>query len=220
MKREEFSKSRFILTEGFEDCAFARAIVKYRNPRLPEMDIDPVDNVGEERGKDGFEEAIISASGKRGFTEVTSVLLLSDNDQKPQESFDKICDQIRRANTQISRQWPIPDEPGIIAHGNPSVSIWMWPEPGTCGCMETLLWRVIKAKYSAKADCIERACACMEADKWPVQKIDKAKVRAFLALYNKRSPLVRFDVLWRDFSSIIPIDRKEFNNFVTFLRSI
>jgi hypothetical protein len=221
MKREEFTQSRFILTEGFEDCAFATAFVLFRNPRFPPMDIDSVDNVGESRGKEGFEDAIVAASDKRGFPAIDDVVLLTDNDEKPQDSFENVRAQIEQANKQLERKWAVPDRPGERADGNPSVSIWMWPESGTPGCMETLLWRVICAKYAALSDCIERASVCMEAtkaNKWPIQKIDKAKVRAFLALYNKRSPLVRFDVLWREHPTIFPIDRKEFNAFATFLR--
>jgi hypothetical protein len=220
MKRENFTLRRFILTEGFEDSAFATAVLLLRNPRLPEMEVDSVDNIGDYKGKDGFEDAIVAATGKRGFRAITDVILLADNDENPDASFNHILNQIQRANARgIQKSWAVPNAPGERASGDPSVSIWMWPEPGTPGCMETLLWRVITKKHAAKAKCIEQATSCMEANNWPIQKQDKAKVRAFLALHNRRSPLVRFDVLWRDYSDILPIDRVEFNAFAAFLRS-
>jgi hypothetical protein len=226
MKREEFTESRLVITEGFEDCAFVTAITLRRRPALPSMDVVSVDMISEGAGKDGFEEAIIAADGKRGFSRITDVTLVADNDEKAasgaiDSAFNHVRNQLIRAKQSgLQRDWAVPNAPGERAPGEPSVSIWMWPEAETQGCMETLLWRVIEAKYAPLADCIQRASVCMEANAWPIQKRHKAQVRAFLSLYNKRRPTVPFNVLWRDHANIFPIDRGEFSAFVRFLRSI
>jgi hypothetical protein len=224
MKREEFKSPRYIFAEGFEDSAFATAVLRNRNPKLPSpTESDPVNNLGEAAGKDGFYEAILAADSKRGFDDVSQILILADNDGDPNGAFQSICKQIERANSEgLNRKWPVPAKPGERADdaGCPSVSIWMWPEPGTRGCLETLLWRVIKAKTPDKATCIEKALTCMEANQWPVQKQDKARVRSYLALHHQRNPVIRFDVLWRDAPQLVPIDHREFSSFVDFLRHI
>lgn len=218
-KRAEFKHPRFALAEGEEDAAFIRTLIRERT--LPPFDVSPTVDLGSVGGNTGFETAVLACEPITGFSSVTKVLVLADNDDDPKLSYDNVVAQIEkvRADGGFTRSWGGPKAPGVHAPGDPSVAIWMWPEPGTPGCLETLLWRAISRKFPSEAACVETACACTGADKWPVSKADKARVRAFTALHCKKSPGVTLSLLFRNFPDLLPANLKEFDTFCAFLNA-
>ena len=185
-KRGEFTKSRFILAEGFEDAAFLRALIAYRN--TPEFDVSPTIDVGSKPGSSGFEDAVIACEPLTGFPGVNEIVIVADNDDDPAKSFDNITGQIEKARREgnLKRNWGTAAQPAAKAAGDPSVSIWMWPSANQPGCLETLLWQVIQAKYPKDATCVQDACECSEASAWPVSKLDKARVRCFISIHFRK----------------------------------
>ncbi len=221
-KREGFEQSRFILGEGAEDAQFARALIKGRN-LLSAFDVSPNVDLASVGGNSGFETAITACEPITGFTAVTEVVLLADNDDDPNASFTAVCDQITdaRSTGNVSRNWGVPSAPVIKAPGDPSVSIWMWPSPGQPGCLETLLWQVILTKYPKEAKCVDSACRCAGTSAWrSVSKLDKARVRCFVALVYKRNPAIALSLLWRDCPKLVPVTDRSFKPFSDFLRAI
>jgi hypothetical protein len=222
-KREGFKKPKFILCEGYEDASFTRALIK--KVSLPPFDVSPnIDMPLASGGGAGFGAAIMACEPLEGFAEVENVVILSDNDDDPESSFAAVRKQIEAARRagDISRNWGAPTQVATKAAGDPSVSIWMWPAPGQPGCLETLLWQGLQtqSKYATEIACVEAACACAGADQWSISKLDKARLRCFLALVYKRNPAIGLGNLFQDSKQPIPLANRVFKPFADFLRAI
>jgi hypothetical protein len=219
-KPNEFTDTRIIIAEGYDDSIFTERLVRTPARKIGPFEIWANEDLGSVGGNTGFRAAIAAADIKRGFSDVTHVVILADNDDSPAQSFSDICGQIRDAER--TRNWAVPMQPGIIEAGNPSVAIWMFPSPGALGCLETLLWEAIKNQKgnAANVKCVEDALKCSGANQWSKSKQDKARVRIYLSLVCKKNPSVSFNNLWRDFPSLIPMNQAAFTPFANFLRTI
>jgi hypothetical protein len=220
-ERTKFDHPHFILAEGEEDAAFARELIAKRNISI-KFDVSPNIDVGGTGGNSGFYDSSIASEPIIGFPDVKNVVILADNDDDPSASFKNVCDQIEKARSEgnLNRDWGKATSPGTKAAGDPSVSIWMWPSAGKKGCLETLFWQVVCAKYAKEAKCIDVACKCAGADVWPLSKLDKARFRCFVALVCKKNPAIGFGNFLRDFPALIPMTHRAFKPFSDFLGSI
>jgi hypothetical protein len=219
-KRTEFTNSRFILSEGFEDAACIRALIQ--TGRVPAFEVSPNGDIGGISGNSGFETAVGACEAITGFTGVTEVVILADNDDDPVSSFAQLCAQLERArrNGSLQRNWGAAVQPVTKAVGDPSLSIWMWPAPGQPGCLETILWQVLETKYPDESKRVHAACKCSGANAWPVSKLDKARVRCFMSLVCKQNPSLVLGNLWRDWPDLIPLDHPSFIPISQFLAKI
>jgi hypothetical protein len=219
-KRTTFTSEHFVLCEGEEDAAFARAVAAGRNPKLF-FDVSPNVDVGNIGGNTGFEASFLALEPIAGFNQVKHVVILADNDENPTRSFNSIIKSLAalRASNAIHRQWGEATQAGAQFGGDRSVAVWMWPAPGEKGCLETLLWRAVKKRHPKEAECAEAACHCSGADRWPVSKFYKALVRCFLSLTCKRNPAISLSTLWRDAANLIPISDLAFKAFADFLQT-
>jgi len=223
-RSEEFAQKRLIIAEGYDDAVFVTQLIRTAARNLPAFDIWANEELGSVGGNTGFKRAIMAADARRNFIAVEEVVILADNDMDPNKSFLSICSQIKNAKLtgNLSRDWAIPDKPGIKMIGDPSVSIWMFPSEAQHGCLETILWQAIRNQtgHAANVACVEAACRCSGSDQRPVSKLDKAKVRLFLSLVCRDNPAVSFNNLWRDFPSLIPMNQAAFTPLANFLRAI
>jgi hypothetical protein len=219
-RRQPFSNSRVVIAEGEEDAAFVRALLAaYSN--LPPFDVSPTIDVGQVGGSSGFETAIMAADAFAGFSGVSDVVIVADNDD-PAISFNSILQQLQRAKISgnLSRNWGEPTAPMVKAPGDPSVSVWLWPGQGRHGCLETLLWQAVKSRYRRIAACVDQAIKCANIGTWPVSKLDKARVRIFIALTLRESPAMSLARLWSQFPNLIPVKSSQFREFLQFIRTI
>lgn len=198
-----------------------RALINARGGHLS-FDVSPVIDIGEIGGDSGFAAAAIQCEPITGFTNVADVVILSDNDDNPQDSFDNVRKQIDDAKNMgdLSRNWGQATTPTNKSPGDPSLSIWMWPSAGTPGCLETLLWSVVQNTRAQEAACVEAALKCSGANQWPVSKLDKARIRCFLSLVCRRNPAITLGTLWRDAPTLISLNRNEFDPIYNYLASI
>jgi hypothetical protein len=217
MRRGAFTQPRFIICEGFEDAALARGLIGTPSRHLQAFDVSPIPDVADAAGKDGFEDAFIGCDALTDFDNVSEVVIVADNDGNAFASFAAVRAQLLKA---IRHNWAIPDHAGQKAVGQPSVSIWMWPSPGNNGCLETVLWDLIKTKYLNEANCVDAAMKCSGADAWPISKLDKARVRCFISIACKRNPAITLGLVWRDLPKLFPLTNPSFNPFARFLAAI
>jgi hypothetical protein len=222
MKRGAFTKPRFVLCEGNDDAALVRALIASAAGSIAEFDVSPVNDVTNVNGNSGFEESTIGASVLPGFEDVTRIVVVSDNDDNATSSFSKIRTQLLNAERDAAsdRTWSIPTAPALQTVGDLGFSVWMWPEPGTRGCLETVLWGVVTQLYPVEAKCVENALQCSGADSWPVSKLDKARIRCFISLKNKKNPALPLSLVWRDAPSLFPLSNAAFAPFKQFLASV
>jgi hypothetical protein len=218
--RKSFSNERFILAEGPEDAQFIRELIALRGG-MPEFDISSNGDLNSAHGIAGFRNAVMACEPITGFTSVSSVILLADNDDDPLGAFRNVCGQVEQARVakDIKRQWGEPAQTALKAVGDPSLAVWLWPAAGTAGCLETLLWKVVEAVHPNDAACVNAACACAHTNTWPIAELDKARVRCFLALKCRPTPSIRLSKLWKTCPELIPLDHPEFDSFAAFLRS-
>ncbi len=96
-KQPEIKSTRFILAEGFEDAEFAKAVTKYR--KMNNYEALPNQDIGRVGGDSGFYPALTKIEPLAGFTEVTDVVLIADNDINAtrRTNFDRVCSQIAKA---------------------------------------------------------------------------------------------------------------------------
>lgn len=192
-----------------------RALINFPPRKLKLFDVSPNKDVGTVSGNTGFEKAIIGSETLRGFENVEHVVVVADNDDSPVNSFNQVNEQLKKAKSErnIKRDWAIPIQPGVKTTGDPSVTIWMWPSAGEPGCLETLLWKIIKAKYQSTSLCVESALQCSGAHSWPISKLDKARVRCFISIYCKKNPALSLGYAWRDVPDLFALDNEEFDEF-------
>jgi Protein of unknown function (DUF3226) len=222
-KRDSFEHCRAILSEGEEDAAVARAMLASHADSLPSFDVSPVVDIGGAGGHSGFEHAIAKADILSGFPAVTDVVLIADNDDDPAVSFNRVIAQIQAAQAAgLSRNWAIPAAPGVKAVGDVSVSIWLWPSHSQIVCLETLLWQLVRseAKYKSVVSCVDQATQCAGINGWPLSKLDKARIRCFIALQHRPAPAVSLSKVWAYYPDLIRIRSAAFTPFLPFLRSI
>jgi Protein of unknown function (DUF3226) len=220
-RRLEFVNSRLILCEGYEDAAFANALLKGRK-NLPAFDVSPNVDLAGVGGDSGFGDAVIACEAIVGFDRVNEIAILADNDEKPAASFTKLRKQIEKARREknLSRNWGKATRPAEKALGDPAVSIWMWPSADQPGCLETLLWQAIETRYPREAACVQDVVRCSGIETWSASKLDKARVHCFIAVICKRSPSITLGFLWRYFPNIIPVTDRVFTPFANFLSAI
>lgn len=213
----EFTHPRLIITEGIEDTAFLRALIKSR--KIKEFNVYPNIDVGREEGNSAFKSSAIACLAITGFDAVNDILLVADNDGDPKKSFSEICAQIEAARTEgpLTRNWGKMTAVNTKATADPSLGCWLWPEINKVGCLETLLWQCIEKNHAKEAKCVEQALACSGANAWPQNKIDKAKMRCFFSIKCKKNPTVNLSLLWRDCPEIIPLEDKIFDPISDFL---
>jgi hypothetical protein len=223
-ERTIFANARVIISEGEEDAAFARAMLQSHSDALPLFDVSPVIDIGKTGGSSGFGAAVMRADGLVGFHGVGDVVIIGDNDDDPAKAFDAIVRQVRKAQEEgnLSRKWAIPTVPFAKTAGDPSVSIWLWPSQGQPGCLETLLWQALQAdnRHRTIIPCIDQAIQCAGIGGWPLSKLDKARVRCFIALALRQSPAVSVSRLWSHYPDLIRIRSAQFTPFLQFLRTI
>jgi len=216
--RFQFSQSRAIFTEGVEDAAFLRALCREYDLKF---DVRAnIDSAGTP-GITGFKRAIRASETVDGFFQVAHVVLIADNDQNATANFQVVASQIGTLEgpDPMERSWGVPTRVGVRADGDPSVSIWMWPKAGKVGCLETLIWEVLKAEHPKWSKCAETAYKCTKINRQQITHRDKALVRTFLAIAC-RKPLISTTQVWKDCPGLIPLRHNAFKPVSDFLRSI
>lgn len=216
--KEEFSFSKVILVEGVEDAAFLRKLAKYKGLNF---DIRVNEDIGGIAGIAGFRKSFGACEVIRGFTNVSDVILVGDNDNDAIKSFNEIKAQLDDAkkSDELDRKWATPQQVAIKEEGDPNVAIWMWPDEKQVGCLETLLWNVIKSEYPNHSNCIEKAYKCVGVERDNLNYRYKGFVRCFL-LFVEKKPIVSLAKMWADYPNLIPIDHEEFDPICKFLESI
>jgi hypothetical protein len=220
MKRPRFERSHFALCEGVDDANVIRELTK--SAGIKAFDVSPVNDLGNTNGNSGFEASIIGSSALPGFDGITDVVVVSDNDDDPAASFSQIAAQLARAayDTGNTANWSLPTAPGPNNTGTVRFSIWMWPDAGQAGCLETLLWQIVQSEYPDVASCVDAALACSGADQWSTSKRDKARIRCFIGISNQKNPGLPLGLVWRDQPDLFPITHNAFDPVREFLKAL
>jgi hypothetical protein len=116
-------------------------------------------------------------------TNVKAVLVISDNDSDPNESFKQVREQLAKA-----KGFPIPqaEQTPARAAGKPIVVVLMIPI-GTEGNLESLCLHSAYEKWKLKPQ-LDEFVARTPANDWSVGKQAKMRIQTILASTNKKRP--------------------------------
>ena len=164
---DQLALSKQLLVEGRDYVNFFEAVVE----RLQLTDIQ-IQNFGGVSELRGFLGALVNQSG---FYEIVHSLgIVRDAETNAESAFRSVRDSLGAAGL------PVPDEPGMSAHGEPATSVLILPGPGRPGMLETLLNETVAE--SRESECIDAFFACIESlPGGSIRRPDKARAHAWLA---------------------------------------
>jgi hypothetical protein len=153
--------TRLILVEGPDDCSFVRALIDARRiERNGARIADPSSEHDRTGGNTKFGRKLAALKLERAPIRPDRVLIITDSDTDPQDSFDKARRQVERAHggrapTQVR-------EPSA---GPPSITIVTIPfdEPGT---LETLCARAARNYSKQITDSVDFFDNNIRAERW------------------------------------------------------
>ena len=170
--------SRVLLVEGPNDKSVVRNLRKHfhGNRSLPDC------HVRECGGVDPL-LSIIEAELKVPGREALGILV--DANDKPEDRWNDVLTQLRRARPGMAAHWPAPE--GTIVADHPRVGVWLWPDNRSSGELEDFVAALIPGDDPVwplsrrYIDGIPR-----EHRKFAEKKVVRAKVHAWLA--TRRTP--------------------------------
>lgn len=205
---------RIILCEGLGDVAFLEKLIQARG--LPDFLVTcPRDRI-DPGGRDGF------CSRLRGFKpegieKASSILIVSDNDDNPIDSFQKVCTMIENAEG-----YAVPQKPLTVARNgssSPPVVVLMVPWTGEIGQLETLCLRAMRNRWPEIAACVDAFTQCTETDKWPRGKEERMRLRSMITSICRKDPNTSLQHAWSDNRpDLIPLNDPVFDQITGFLK--
>ncbi len=213
-----------LLCEGAHDREFFRHLLTRRNIQ----GITVCSNYGltNVSGNTAFRDALDSLVAVAGFDQLRAIIIATDSDRNPSESFTAIRDQIARTSDILgppTRRFPVPAAPQVLAQGSPAIVVLMVPSPDRPGALETLCLGAASTTVPQLAACLADFVHCSGADQWLNSiKRDKMRFRAFIAAGNQADPEISPARFWSDGTGhpLIPLDQPEFDSIANFLRDL
>ena len=118
---------------------------------------------------------------------VASVGIIRDAEDRPAlEAFAAVCTSLRGANL------PCPDTLGTVGSSTPRTGVFILPDCGQTGMLETLCWQILEGnpELRPRLACVEGYLECLRRVKVDLPNEAKARVWAYLAAQGRFDPLV------------------------------
>lgn len=214
-----FQLPRLILCEGRRDESFFLELIAAR--QLPKFHIvSPSEEDG--GGTSGFPRALVGIETATGFDRITEIVIAADNDEEPDKNFKWVIDCISTKPKLGSpaRDIAIPTVPNVRTEAEISATALMLPWAKVPGSLDSLCLEAASAAHATQSRCVEIYTGCVGADRWPVSKQAKMKLRSLFAGTHKKNPDIGFGNVWRDKSGLVPLKDKCFDQLADFLRSL
>jgi hypothetical protein len=198
---EEFVAPCLLLVEGVDELLFFEALI--RNFHLDDdnsrIQIVPLEGANSLRAK------IKAVTLTRGFSRVTSLVIVRDANSNPNGAFSSVCDAL--ANSQLS----VPKSRMVLVGTNPSVGVMLLPvnRPGMLEdvCLEAV-------NNDVAMPCVNSYFRCLsEHGISTFQNPSKSRVHAFLASKHETKRLGEAAK-----AGYWPWDAQAFRSVVMFLR--
>lgn len=171
----QVSKSKLLLCEGKDEEQFFGALLAHL--QRTDVQIAPVG------GKHGFQQGFASVVNDANFPQVTDILVVRDADCVGDGAgYAKTWSSV--TGTLQHRGLPVPTVHAQFVAGPPRVAVFIMPDGGADGMLETLCWRAVQTDPAAACvvayfDCLVKATVA-NIPHLP-RNIDKANIRVFLA---------------------------------------
>jgi len=175
--------------------------------------------VGYVGGNGGFRKYLDAMYASPRFSECNSILLISDSDESPDDSFKNIKDQLDAI------RFPSPSRPLEMAKKTayPSIGILMLPHPAPPndgrGCLETLLIQAMVSANPRQGACVDQMSACVGITSWPKKNSqDKFKVRCLVSAVWSDDPMYGLNLCFSPDKHLVPLDHAVFNEVALILQ--
>ena len=203
-------KQNLVVGEGKGDLAFLKYLCQHHSL----TDFQP-----EEAGGTGkFPLYLQGLSSRSNFDNLRRLLVVADNDETPDESFNRIRGYLKKA------QLPFPQEPLKIKRNHPDglgTAVMMLPfnnETGSMrGCLESLLILAINDHRPEVKNCVDSYYQCVLGN-WTKFKEDKFRVRCSIAAMWPEDPNFGLQFALDPVKNMIPLAHSCFDEVVEFLK--
>lgn len=215
-----------IICEGGEDSAFVKEMIRSRG--LQQFDISVIGDHSTGFGLTGLKHHLTALAGVRDFhAKVRDICLFADSDNSQSANFKLIQDHIREANLDptVKGVLPVPRAPFKKAKKkNVTFTVVLQPGGNEPGCLETVIWKALSKLHPEEVICVDKLVTCAGISSgrqpWGVSKLDKARVRAAIAIIHRDNPAQSLSSLWIKSPNLIPITDPEFNQIFVHLSAI
>jgi hypothetical protein len=173
---EKRSEPRLIICEGHSDKNVLARLIKEHNLTGVQIHIA--------KGRANF-SASLRGARTQGYK---AVLVVSDNDDDPDESFLTVHDNIENAGYTA----PGAERVTIPATAtNPSITVLMIPWDHVEGAIETLCLPALEELFADKLDCLNEFCRCTHVDPhWGVTKRSEMRTECLLCCTQEAEPKI------------------------------
>jgi hypothetical protein len=212
----------YLLCEGSGDRDFFRKFLAFHG--FNSVDVEDAKN-----GKDSIGITLMGkyADSKMPLVEFKNIIIVVDSDDDPLKSFQSVVAQLKKVNSDQSKNLSVASGEFPIAipedswtkvstdDNQPSVCILSIPDRSRSGALETLCYESLQNNGDKISDCVEAFSRCCGADDWPEQKKSKLKLRAFLSANNKRDPDIGFSRVFQARPDLIDFNHESLSeNFL------
>jgi hypothetical protein len=219
MKLTSFNERPWLLLcEGEGDKRLLEQLISIRG--IPdEFQIRFPDRAGEKTGgrsKFGSWLALQWAGAEAFRKNVKGILIMSDNDDSPEKSFEELQQALR-----ASDGFPIPATELTPARnsGRPPLVIIMVPPGGKPGSLETLCLEAAFSKWPSIKAPVDTFASATPIKGWNQGKTAKAKLQAVIASTCEGRPEAGFVGHWMERADYhLPVSHTAFDDLDKFLR--
>lgn len=156
---------------------------------------------------------------RRGYQNLSLILIVADSDDSPDDAFDQIRRDLRAVGL------PQPNNAFELARRDncPAIKVVLLPfrAPNVPqrGCIESLLLRSALPHLRRFEPCVDQFCECVEAHRWAARShIDKLRMRALLSGANQADPYLGVQYALKPAANLIPLDHECFHPLIEILR--
>jgi hypothetical protein len=211
------SNGYLLLCEGLTDAAMLEALTIGRS--LGRFEIaypsEPQTLTG---GRDGFGDILTALKTERGVRVLKGIIVISDNDDSPSDSFKAVQSQIVTAGDYGRPAATLIFAPS--ANGLPQLSIMMLPWTGQPRQLEDLC---LLAAYNKRADLkppLDTYCSTVVNSTWTANRESKMRLRVLMASHYHQ-PNTGFTAAWSARpDTLIPVSDPCFDKIATFLAGL
>ena len=221
IQRDSFDSPYLVVCEGRADAAFFNRLFRERNIGNFQIDIPLIHgrNGTTSAGNTCFGEYLkaVRTEFQLNPNSVRAIILATDCDTDPTESFVKVQRQIQNANAvEGTPKYGVPATPTILTaseNGLPGICIVMLPGSNEAGELESLCKQPAIESSPATNKCIDQALACAS-----IAETAKLRLRLSLALSNPGEPNISIGRIWEQDSlqELIPVKHGAFDPIANF----
>lgn len=210
-----------VVCEGDADRAFVRALLEANN--IDGFDT-PFPQQSDQGGVDRFPNMLMSLAVHLDKLSGGGVLIIADSKNDENKSFKAVCRKIKEANKKGFLNYSVPATANAVVKptgtiDNPAVAVLMLPGWGDVGALETLCFRALAKKSAKIRACVEVYIKCCGVDGWSDhEKMDKARLQAFIAGYNRDDPNKALKYALQ--KGLIPMQDECFGRIIQFLKEL